>query len=94
LQVPEEERKEDTMPTITAKDRARIYYKDWGDEDQIVPIGTVLMTKIVSGALLTVYEGGHHGRPTTNEDAFNADPPFLRGEPAQGAVEQESHVHA
>jgi non-heme chloroperoxidase len=68
-----------------------------GDDDQIVPIGAagLMSARIVPGAILKVYEGGGHGLPTTEQDAFNADLlAFIRGEPVGGAVEQRSHADA
>jgi non-heme chloroperoxidase len=46
-----------------------------GDDDQIVPIGAsaMLLSKLVKGAQLKVYNGGAHGMCTTQKDAVNAD---------------------
>ncbi|SFG79104.1 non-heme chloroperoxidase [Palleronia marisminoris] len=68
-----------------------------GDDDQIVPIGAagLMSAKIVSGAVLKIYEGGDHGLPTTHQDRFNADLlAFVRGEPVVGARAQRSQEDA
>ena len=46
-----------------------------GDDDQIVPIGASAMisSKLVRGAILTIYEGAPHGLPSTHKDRLNAD---------------------
>lgn len=46
-----------------------------GDDDQIVPIGASALStvKIVSHAVLKVYEGADHGLTQTHQDRFNAD---------------------
>ena len=46
-----------------------------GDDDQIVPIGAsaMLSSKLVKGAVLTVYPGLSHGMCTINKDQINAD---------------------
>ena len=46
-----------------------------GDDDQIVPIAdsSMLASKIVKNAKLTVYKGAPHGLATTEKDRLNAD---------------------
>jgi non-heme chloroperoxidase len=46
-----------------------------GDDDQIVPIGASALStvKIVTQAVLMVYEGADHGLTVTHQDRFNAD---------------------
>jgi non-heme chloroperoxidase len=46
-----------------------------GDDDQIVPIGAAALStvKIVTHAVLKVYEGADHGLTATHQDRFNAD---------------------
>jgi non-heme chloroperoxidase len=46
-----------------------------GDDDQIVPIGAAALStvKIVTDAVLIVYEGADHGLTQTHQDRFNAD---------------------
>ena len=46
-----------------------------GDDDQIVPIGASALAtvKIVTDAMLIVYEGADHGLTRTHQDRFNAD---------------------
>ena len=46
-----------------------------GDDDQIVPMAdsSILASKIVKSAKLTVYEGAPHGLATTHKDRLNAD---------------------
>ncbi len=45
-----------------------------GDDDQIVPIvASALVTALVKGATLKIYNGGSHGRATTRPDEFNAE---------------------
>jgi len=60
------------MATITTKDATQIMH---GDDDQIVPIGAsaMLSSKLVKGAVLTVYPGLSHGMCTINKDQINAD---------------------
>jgi len=46
-----------------------------GDDDQTVPIGASALSpvKIVTHAVLKVYEGADHGLTRTHQDRFNAD---------------------
>jgi len=46
-----------------------------GDDDQIVPIGAAALStvKVVTDAVLIVYEGADHGLTQTHQDRFNAD---------------------
>jgi non-heme chloroperoxidase len=46
-----------------------------GDDDQIVPVGasTLLSSKLVKGATLTIYSGAPHGLWSTRKDQVNAD---------------------
>ncbi len=46
-----------------------------GDDDQIVPIGAAALStiKIVTDAVLIVYEGADHGLTQTHQDRFNSD---------------------
>jgi pimeloyl-ACP methyl ester carboxylesterase len=66
------------MPTITVKDRASIFYKDWGIGQPIV---------FSHGWPLSsddwVYPGFPHGMATTHPHVINADIlAFIKGEAA------------
>ena len=46
-----------------------------GDDDQVVPIavGGLRASKMIKGAVLTVYKGAPHGLMSTHQTQFNAD---------------------